>query len=173
MAEQGNLIGRTYITRWPVGEVRYRTRHAGLKCCSWHMPLQAFVMIDGWCFSPGFAICCLHQLHARQSHLTCAVSLISLFHCHPGVLLNNDMDDFSTAQQANTYHLEPSTANFIRPGKKPLSSMSPTMLMDSSGNLRMVVGASGGPRIVTAVLQAIVRQGQAPCLHLLRPGCPK
>ncbi|KAK9843023.1 hypothetical protein WJX74_005747 [Apatococcus lobatus] len=74
-----------------------------------------------------------------------------------GVLLNNDMDDFSTAQQANTYHLEPSRANFIRPGKRPLSSMSPTMLMDASGNLRMVVGASGGPRIVTAVLQAIVR----------------
>lgn len=68
------------------------------------------------------------------------------------------MDDFSTPGQDNTYGLAPSKANFIRPGKKPLSSMSPTMLAEPNGGpLRIVVGASGGPRIVSAVLTTILR----------------
>lgn len=66
------------------------------------------------------------------------------------------MDDFSTPGHANAYGLEPSSANFIRPGKKPLSSMSPIILWDDSG-LRLVVGAGGGPRIISAVLTTIYR----------------
>lgn len=66
------------------------------------------------------------------------------------------MDDFSTPGHANGYGLEPSPANFIRPGKKPLSSMSPLILWDDSG-LRLVVGAGGGPRIISAVLTTIYR----------------
>ena len=73
-----------------------------------------------------------------------------------GILLNNEMDDFSTPGQANGYGLEPSPANFIRPGKKPLSSMSPLILWDDSG-LRLVVGAGGGPRIISAVLTTVYR----------------
>lgn len=67
------------------------------------------------------------------------------------------MDDFSTPDQENVYGLAPSAPNFIRPGKKPLSSMSPTLLQDSQGRLVGAVGASGGPRIVTAVLQTLIR----------------
>ena len=67
------------------------------------------------------------------------------------------MDDFSTPDQENVYGLAPSAPNFIRPGKKPLSSMSPTLLQDSQGRLVGALGASGGPRIITAVLQTIIR----------------
>ena len=74
-----------------------------------------------------------------------------------GFILNNEMDDFSTPDQENVYGLAPSAPNFIRPGKKPLSSMCPTLLQDSQGRLVGAVGASGGPRIVTAVLQTLIR----------------
>ena len=77
--------------------------------------------------------------------------------CTAGLLLNNEMDDFSSPDQANTYGLEPSAPNFIRPGKKPLSSMSPMVLQDEQGRLVGTLGASGGPRIVTAVLQTLIR----------------
>ena len=73
-----------------------------------------------------------------------------------GILLNNEMDDFSTPGQPNAYGLAPSQANFIRPGKRPLSSMSPTVVLQD-GKLRAVLGASGGPRIITATAQALLR----------------
>ena len=73
-----------------------------------------------------------------------------------GVLLNNEMDDFSIPGQPNSYGLAPSQANFIKPGKRPLSSMSPTVVLQD-GKLRAVLGASGGPRIITATAQALLR----------------
>ena len=73
-----------------------------------------------------------------------------------GILLNNEMDDFSSPGQPNAYGLAPSQANFIRPGKRPLSSMSPTVVLQD-GKLRAVLGASGGPRIITATAQALLR----------------
>lgn len=66
------------------------------------------------------------------------------------------MDDFSTPDQPNVYGLAPGRANFIRPGKKPYSSMSP-MLVEQDGALRMAIGASGGPRIISAVVQGLLR----------------
>jgi gamma-glutamyltranspeptidase/glutathione hydrolase/leukotriene-C4 hydrolase len=75
-----------------------------------------------------------------------------------GVILNNQLDDFSIPGVPNGYGLAPSRANFIKPGKRPLSSMSPTVVLDSqTGTLRAVVGASGGPRIITATAQALLR----------------
>ena len=73
-----------------------------------------------------------------------------------GILLNNQMDDFSTPGQPNIYGIPPSPSNFIRPGKKPFSSMSP-LVVEQGGGLRMVVGASGGPRIISGVLQTLLR----------------
>lgn len=69
-----------------------------------------------------------------------------------GVLLNNEMDDFATKPgEPNVFGLVQGEANKIEPGKRMLSSMSPTIVEDDKGELFMVVGAQGGPRIITSV----------------------
>ena len=73
-----------------------------------------------------------------------------------GIILNNQMDDFLTVPgQANLYGLRQSRANLVGPSKRPLSSMSPTIVL-KDGRPVLVLGASGGPRIITAVLQVML-----------------
>jgi gamma-glutamyltranspeptidase/glutathione hydrolase len=73
-----------------------------------------------------------------------------------GFLLNDEMDDFTAKPGSpNTFGLVQGVANKIEPGKRMLSSMSPTIVEDDQGQLFMVVGAGGGPRIITAVWQTI------------------
>jgi gamma-glutamyltranspeptidase/glutathione hydrolase len=73
-----------------------------------------------------------------------------------GFLLNDTMDDFTVKPgSANLFGLLQGEVNTIQPGKRPLSAMAPTILT-RDGNLFMVVGAPGGPRIISAVLQAIL-----------------
>ena len=73
-----------------------------------------------------------------------------------GIILNNHMNDFSIHGSVNNYNISPSPMNFIRPGKRPLSSACPVLLEDNEGNLRVVLGASGGARIISAVIQTII-----------------
>lgn len=78
-----------------------------------------------------------------------------------GVVMNNQMDDFSAQPGVpNLFGLVGAEANAITPGKRPLSSMSPTIVRDLDGNNRIVLGAAGGPRIITAVLQTLVNRLQ-------------
>jgi gamma-glutamyltranspeptidase/glutathione hydrolase len=73
-----------------------------------------------------------------------------------GFLLNNQMDDFSAKPGVpNVYGVVGSTANEIQPGKRPLSSMSPTILL-RDGTVEMVLGTPGGSTIFTSVFQTIV-----------------
>ncbi len=73
-----------------------------------------------------------------------------------GVILNNQMDDFSAQPGTpNAFGLVGSEANSIEPGKRPLSSMSPTIIVRDSQPV-MALGGAGGPAIITAVLQVIV-----------------
>jgi len=73
-----------------------------------------------------------------------------------GVILNDEMDDFtSKIGVPNLYGLVQGEANKIEPGKRPLSSMSPT-IVSKDGKTVMVVGTPGGSRIITAVLHTIV-----------------
>lgn len=73
-----------------------------------------------------------------------------------GVVLNNEMDDFSIAPGApNTFGLVGAEANAVAPGKRPLSSMSPTVVL-RGGRPILTLGAAGGPTIITQVVMAIV-----------------
>ena len=73
-----------------------------------------------------------------------------------GFFLNNEMDDFTVkAGVPNLYGLVQGEANSIAPGKRPLSSMAPT-LVEKDGRLVFVLGSPGGSRIITAVLEAVM-----------------
>ncbi len=73
-----------------------------------------------------------------------------------GILLNNEMDDFAARPgEPNAFGLMQSKANAVAPHKKPLSSMTPTILV-RDGKAVFVSGASGGPRIISATLQAVL-----------------
>ncbi len=71
-----------------------------------------------------------------------------------GVIMNNEMNDFSIPGQTNAFGYAPSPANFIEPGKRPLSSISPTIVeYRENGTLYFVIGSAGGSRIITATIQ--------------------
>jgi gamma-glutamyltranspeptidase / glutathione hydrolase len=73
-----------------------------------------------------------------------------------GFLLNNEMDDFTARPGTpNMFGLVQGEANTIAPGKRMLSAMTPTIVLDRSGRVLLVTGARGGPRIITAVFQVI------------------
>lgn len=89
-----------------------------------------------------------------------------------GIVLNNEMDDFAARPgQPNAFGLIQSEASAVGPRRKPLSSMSPTILV-RDGKAVFVVGASGGPRIISSTLQVLLnmtRFGMSPQEALSKP----
>lgn len=75
-----------------------------------------------------------------------------------GIILNDEMDDFAIPDRKNVYGVEPSPANFIRPGKIPMSSMCPSLVINEDGNVELAIGAAGGTKITTSVAYIILRQ---------------
>jgi gamma-glutamyltranspeptidase/glutathione hydrolase len=74
-----------------------------------------------------------------------------------GFLLNNEMDDFTSAPgKPNMFGLVQGEANAIMPGKRMLSAMTPSIVLDSAGSLYMVLGTPGGPTIITTVAQVLL-----------------
>jgi gamma-glutamyltranspeptidase / glutathione hydrolase len=74
-----------------------------------------------------------------------------------GFFLNDEMDDFAVQPGTpNQFGLVQGEANAIAPGKRMLSAMAPTIVLEPGGRVMMVVGGRGGPRIISAVVQAIL-----------------
>ncbi len=90
-----------------------------------------------------------------------------------GVLLNNEMDDFAVAPGVpNHFGLVGGEANAVAPGKRPLSSMSPTIVLDANSEPVMSIGAAGGPTIITQVLLGLIHSldhGMSPADALGQP----
>ena len=75
-----------------------------------------------------------------------------------GFLLNNELDDFSIrAGTPNMYGLVGGAANQLAPHRRPLSSMTPTVVREGGRQLTLVLGSPGGPRIITSVMQVVLR----------------
>lgn len=74
-----------------------------------------------------------------------------------GVLLNDEMDDFAARPgKPNMFGLIQGERNAVAPKKRPLSAMTPTIVLRKDGSLWFALGARGGPRIITAVLQTVI-----------------
>jgi gamma-glutamyltranspeptidase/glutathione hydrolase len=102
-------------------------------------------IIDAW----GNAVACTETINLEFGSYVVTPSW--------GVLLNNQMDDFTThIDRPNAFGLRQSARNLPAPGKRPLSSMTPTIVTDEKGVL-CIAGGSGGPRIISATVQAVMR----------------
>lgn len=91
--------------------------------------------------------------------MTTTVNLLfgsMIYDKNTGIVLNDQMDDFSQPNVSNAFNLTPSIYNFVQPGKRPLSSTSPTIITYNNKS-DLVIGAAGGSRITNTILQAIVR----------------
>jgi len=74
-----------------------------------------------------------------------------------GIILNDEMNDFSIPRTSNEFGFPPSPANYIRPGKRPMSSITPVIAEFPDGSLLLTTGAAGGSRIISATMQAVWR----------------
>lgn len=73
-----------------------------------------------------------------------------------GIIMNNQMDDFASPNITSAYDVPPAPNNFIAAGKRPMSSMSTTIVVDEQGRVVGVLGASGGTKIISAVAQVLL-----------------
>ena len=103
-----------------------------------------FSVIDRW----GNAVACTKSVNTRFGS--------KLLAARTGIVLNNEMDDFAIHRDlGNVYGLVGNEANALQPNKRPLSSMTPTIILRQN-RPELIVGAAGGPRIISAALQTIV-----------------
>lgn len=96
----------------------------------------------------GNAVACTQSVNTRFGS--------KLIAARTGVVLNNEIDDFAIhTGVGNVYGLVGSAANSLQPNKRPLSSMAPAIVLQN-GRAELIVGAAGGPRIISATLQTIL-----------------
>ncbi|KAJ6033179.1 uncharacterized protein N7446_008529 [Penicillium canescens] len=114
-------------------------------------------------------------------HTGLAISVITtinlLFGSHvmvpeTGIIMNDEMNDFSIPGSSNQFGYIPSVANYVRPGKRPLSSITPAIVTRPDGTLFLIAGSAGGSRIITATVQSIIHsidQGLSAAQSLAKP----
>ena len=73
-----------------------------------------------------------------------------------GIIMNNEMDDFSTPGTINSFGYPAAPENFVVPGKRPMSSTSASIVVDEEGRARFATGAAGGSKIITGTLLSII-----------------
>lgn len=95
----------------------------------------------------GNAVACTQSVNTRFGSKILAAKT--------GIVLNNEIDDFAIHAAGNVYGLVGNEANSLQPKKRPLSSMAPTVILRGD-RPEMIVGAAGGPRIISATLQVIL-----------------
>ncbi|KAH1466015.1 hypothetical protein KXX58_005561 [Aspergillus fumigatus] len=123
----------------------------------------------------------LNECEYPADHTGLAISLVTTINTlfgsqlmvpETGIIMNNEMDDFSVPGKSNSFGYVPSKANYIRPGKRPLSSITPAIVTRPDGNLFFLAGSAGGSRIITATVQNIIRvidQGLTAAQALAQP----
>ncbi|KAH7304747.1 gamma-glutamyltransferase 1 [Stachybotrys elegans] len=145
---------RRMITQETAAEIRSRISDLRTQNVSWYNP-EGFESLD----TPGTA----HIVAADRTGL--AVSLTSTINLifgsrvmvpETGVIMNDEMNDFSIPGVSNAFGYAPNPANFVRPGKRPLSSISPVIAESPDGKLYFCVGAAGGSRIISSTLQNVM-----------------
>lgn len=146
----GRLISSSYVED-VVSKIKYNETH------SWEYYKPAYEPND----PHGTSSLSVVDKDGNAVVLTTTVNLLFGSCVHDpetGIILNNEMDDFSLHNTKNSFALQPSVYNFIAPYKRPLSSSAQSIVVDSEGNVDMVVGAAGGSKITNAILQSMVRR---------------
>jgi len=117
----------------------------------------------GLAATEGDSTCHFSVVDSGGGAVSCTTTLNGAYGCGimaAGFLLNNEMDDFTTAPgRPNVYGLVQGERNEIAPGKRPLSSMAPTILL-RDGKPALVLGTPGGPTIPSIVCQVIANRYQ-------------
>lgn len=106
--------------------------------------------------TPGTSAVVVADANGMAISLTTTVNLLfgsQVMVPETGVIMNDEMNDFSIPGSSNAFGYLPSPNNYIRPGKRPMSSITPAIVEHANGSLYFVVGAAGGSRIITATLQ--------------------
>lgn len=135
-------------------ETRSKISDARTYNVSWYNP-KGLESIE----TPGTSHIVTADASGMAVSLTTTVNLLFGSHLivpETGVIMNNEMNDFSIPDTENSFGYLPSPSNFVRPGKRPLSSISPVIAETPEGDLYYVIGAAGGSRITTSTIQNIV-----------------
>ncbi|XP_070381469.1 glutathione hydrolase 1 proenzyme-like isoform X2 [Dermacentor albipictus] len=133
---------RSRIKQYPVSDYRYYgLRFQGRES---HSSCQFVVIMPD-----GDALAQMSSLNRDFGALAISAST--------GVLLNNEMDDFANPGKANTFGLVSSATNYIRPKKRPTSSMSPLVITDADGSVVMATSSTGAFFICSGLTQVVMR----------------
>lgn len=134
-------------------EIRSKISDVTTRDVSWYDP-KGLASIE----TPGTSHMVAADASGMSVSLTTTINLLFGSHVmvpETGVIMNNEMNDFSIPGVSNAFGYIPSPANYVRPGKRPLSSMSPIIVETADGKLYLSVGAAGGSRIITATIQNV------------------